>query len=95
MSNKDRYELVDEIDTVVSKDVNLSSSLLFLVFGFILLVVLLFAPKIYIQNNIYYESRKLNKLYVQYLSLKEENKNLKQQIEDKKFKNQILDSDIL
>ncbi len=52
-------------------------------------------PKIYLQNNIYYVSKDINKLNNQYISLLEENKFLKQQHEDALFKNQIMDSLIL
>ena len=54
--------------------------------------ILLFAPKIYFRNNIYYISKDINKLYAHYISLQEENKFLAQQLEDMKFKNQIIDS---
>ncbi len=52
-------------------------------------------PKIFLRNNIYYVSKDINKLYAHYISLKEENKFLSQQLEDMKFKNQITDSLIL
>jgi cell division protein FtsL len=90
----EKNSLLDEVKEVVSEDINLSASLLFFILGIFLVVILLFAPMIYLKNNIYYESMKLNKLYNQYISLKEENKNLKQQLEDKKFQNQILDSEL-
>jgi regulator of replication initiation timing len=51
-----------------------------------------FLPKIYLRNNIYYISKDINKLYAHFISLKEENKFLAQQLEDMKFKNQITDS---
>ena len=44
------------------------------------------------RNNIYYISKDINKLYAHYTSLQEENKFLAQQLEDMKFKNQIIDS---
>ena len=37
-------------------------------------------------------SKDINKLYAHYISLQEENTFLSQQLEDMKFKNQILDS---
>lgn len=52
----------------------------------------LYFPKIYLRNNIYYTSKDINKLYAHYISLQEENTFLSQQLEDMKFKNQILDS---
>lgn len=71
-----------------------NKSLLF-VFLALLITLVLFMPKIYLQNNIYYVSKDINKLNSQYISLKEENKFLKQQHEDALFKNQITDSLIL
>jgi regulator of replication initiation timing len=59
------------------------------------LALALFIPKIYLRNNIYYVSKDINNLYAHYISLKEENKILKQQLEDAKFKNQISDSLIM
>ncbi len=52
-------------------------------------------PKIYLTNNIYYVSKDINKLYSHYMSLKEENRFLIQQLEDAKFKNQIADALIM
>jgi hypothetical protein len=52
-------------------------------------------PKIYLRNNIYYVSRDINVLHDNYISLKEENRFLQQQLEDMKFKNQIMDSLII
>jgi cell division protein FtsL len=62
------------------------------VFIILLTSLLLFFPKIYFRNNIYYISKDINKLYAHYISLQEENKFLAQQLEDMKFKNQIIDS---
>ena len=63
-----------------------------LVLVMIIISFILFFPKIYLRNNIYYISKDINRLYSHYISLKEENKFLKQQLEDTKFKNQIIDS---
>ena len=69
-------------------------SILF-VFAVLIFALALFIPKIYLRNNIYYTSKEINKLYSHYMSLKEENKFLVQQLEDAKFKNQITDSLIM
>ena len=69
-------------------------SILFLL-TLLILALALFIPKIYLRNNIYYISKDINKLYTHYISLKEENKFLIQQLEDAKFKNQITDSLIM
>jgi cell division protein FtsL len=68
---------------------------IFIAIGTLIFALLLFFPQIYLQNNIYYVSKDINKLYAHYVSLKEENKFLVQQLEDMKFKNQIDDSLII
>lgn len=70
---------------------NAKNSIL-IVFSILLIALILFVPKLYIMNNIYYKSKDINKLYAHYISLKEENKFLAQQLEDMKFKNQVEDS---
>lgn len=65
---------------------------LVIVFSILFISVILFFPKIYLRSNIYYISKDINKLYAHYISLQEENKFLAQQLEDMKFKNQIIDS---
>jgi cell division protein FtsL len=69
-----------------------ASTSLLTVFVLLFLALLLFFPKVYLRNNIYYVSKDINKLYNNYTSLKEENRFLQQQLEDMKFKNQIMDS---
>lgn len=70
---------------------NALNSLIIVMFALIIAVILFF-PKIYLRNNIYYISKDINKLHAHYISLQEENKFLAQQLEDMKFKNQIIDS---
>lgn len=65
---------------------------LLVVLTILVFALALFIPKIYLRNNIYYVSKDINKLYAHYISLQEENKFLVQQLEDMKFKNQIIDS---
>ncbi len=72
-----------------------SLNALFIAIGILLISLILFFPKIFLHNNIYYVSKDINKLYRHYISLKEENKFLVQQLEDMKFKNQIEDSLII
>jgi cell division protein FtsL len=66
-----------------------------LILALLIVSLAIFVPKIYLRNNIYYISKDINKLYSHYISLKEENKFLRQQLEDAKFKNQITDSLIM
>lgn len=69
-----------------------SQSSITIVFAIMFFALCLYFPKIYLRNNIYYTSKDINKLYAHYISLQEENTFLSQQLEDMKFKNQILDS---
>lgn len=52
----------------------------------------MYIPRIYVTNNIYYTSKDINRLHAHYISLNEENTFLSKQLEDMKFKNQVLDS---
>jgi len=81
------------IKNLVGK-LNAKNSLI-LVFTVLIISLILFVPQIFLRNNIYYISKDINKLYAHYISLKEENRFLGQQLEDMKFKNQIMDSLIL
>jgi hypothetical protein len=46
-------------------------------------------PKVWLRANIYFVSKDINRYYSKYVSLKEENRFLKQQLEKMKFKNTI------
>ena len=69
-----------------------ASNSLFMVFLLLIVGLFLYFPKIYLRSNIYYTSKDINRLYAHYISLQEENIFLSQQLEDMKFKNQIIDS---
>jgi hypothetical protein len=60
-----------------------------------IVILLLFIPKIFLINNIYYVSKDINKLYIKYMLLKYENKLLTQKNRDIKFKNQVTDTILL
>ena len=70
---------------------NQKNSLRFVII-MLFLALFMYIPKIYVSNNIYYTSKDTNRLYSHYISLNEENTFLKKQLEDMKFKNQVLDS---
>lgn len=78
----------------MNKYLNKKNSL-YIVFTIFISALVLYLPKIYLSNNIYYVSKDINKLDRHYISLKEENRFLVQQLEDMKFKNQIVDSLII
>jgi len=72
-----------------------AKSSLLIIFATMLVVLIIFMPKIFLRNNIYYVSKDINKLYSHHISLKEENRFLEQQLEKMKYKNQIMDSLLL
>lgn len=85
----EKETLVKEVDKVLVKDDSINLSLIVVVAISIMIVMFLFIPKIYLSNSIYKESLKINHLKVQYYSLLNENKILKEKIEKLKFKNGV------
>ncbi len=88
----DKLELLEEYDNLVK----VKQKLDFNYFLYMLLVILfigVFAfPKVYLNQQIYYTSRDIAKLQVEYETLQEENKLIHSSVESIKFKNQILDT---
>ncbi len=88
----DKNELLDQYDAEQKMERNLDFRYLMLVYIAIFVAFLLILPRIYIKNQIYYISRDINKLYGEHSILSEENRVLKQKLENIRFKNQILDT---
>jgi len=88
----DKNELLDEYDAEQKVEKNLDFRFLMLIYMVMFVAFLLILPKIYIKNQIYYMSRDIHKLYSEYSILSEENRVLKQNLENMHFKNQILDT---
>ena len=88
----DKNKLLDEYDAQQKIEHNLDFRFLVLVYMIITVAFLLILPKIYIKNKIYYMSRDIHKLYSEYSILNEENRVLKQNLENIRFKNQIIDT---
>jgi cell division protein FtsL len=88
----DKSELLEQYDAEQKIEKNLDFRFLLLVYMVMFVAFLIILPKIYIKNQIYYMSRDINKLYGEYSILKEENRVLKQNLENIRFKNQILDT---
>jgi len=88
----DKHEILSEIDTVIGAKSQLSFTYLLSVLLGITLILLLAFPKIFLQSSIYYKSREISALEREYKSLKEEHKIISNEVEQKKFKNQILDT---
>ncbi|MBV5277666.1 MAG: hypothetical protein J0647_01210 [Campylobacteraceae bacterium] len=89
---EDKNELLEHYDAEQKIEKNLDFRFLLLVYMVMFVAFLLILPKIYIKNQIYYMSRDISKLYGEYSILKEENRVLKQNLENMRFKNQILDT---
>ncbi len=88
-SAKDKLLL--EYDKEQVKEKNLDLKTLLNVYLIVIFVLALALPKIYISNQIYYISKDINKKYHEYLSLKEEQEYLKNQLEAMRFQHQVLD----
>ncbi|SFZ98328.1 hypothetical protein MNB_SV-5-692 [hydrothermal vent metagenome] len=56
------------------------------------ITLILTMVKIYLSNQIYYESKNINKVYREVEALKAENMILKEDVEELKFKNRITDT---
>lgn len=89
---KDRNILLDEYDKETRRDKNLDFKTLIIVLLSMATTFAVILPGIYIKNEIYYISRDISKLYGEYSVLKEENRELKRDIEAIRFKNQVLDT---
>ncbi len=81
-SQKERDALFNQ--EVVKQGIPLS--LLWRVLGVLVIVLVLFAPKIYLTNNIYYTSKSIQKLKTQENLLKEEKHRLELELEKQRFK---------
>jgi len=88
----DKLELLEEVELVLNPKKGLDLAYLLSVLLAISLVGIIFFPKIYLQQQIYFKSRDISKLKSEYDILKEENKIISTSVESIKFKNQILDT---
>ena len=89
---KDKEELLDAIDEVIAPKKRLDFRYLLGTYLVIAFVVGLAFFKIYVHQQIYYESRKIAKLRAERDLLKEENRVIRSSVEAIRFKNQISDT---
>ncbi|MDE6885996.1 MAG: hypothetical protein K2P17_03025 [Helicobacteraceae bacterium] len=76
----------EEKEMLLEKDENTKDiGMLFLGFGILFFVLIVFMPQIYLANNIYYASKNINYLRAQKEALIDENMQLQQKLENKKF----------
>jgi cell division protein FtsL len=88
----DKIELLDEIEDILTPKNDLDLKYLLITFLIISFIIALSFFKIYLHQQIYYESRKIAKLRYERDLLKEENKVIKSSVEAIRFKNQIADT---
>jgi len=88
----EKNQLLEECEEIFIVNKNLDWNYFFTVLLLIAFVLMIAFPKIYIQQQIYFKSRDIAKLSVEYETLKEENKLISASVESIKFKNQILDT---
>ena len=81
-----------EKPTKKQKAQNLSLRSLLIAYAMVALVFVLALPKIQLSNEIYYTSREISTLREQLNVLKEENRALKNKLEQIRYKNQIIDN---
>lgn len=82
---EEKEEILEEL--VENSEGEIPFKMVSFVFLLMFFVLSLFVPKIYIRNNIYFTSRDIIQLQAQLDSLNEENRHIKKQLEDIKFKN--------
>ncbi len=83
----EKEALLENIEDVIESKIPISFARnLFIALTFVLVLLI---PKIYIANNIYLDSIKINRLLNEYYSLKAENSLLSSKIEKLKFKNRL------
>ncbi|EAH9315745.1 hypothetical protein ACOJ3U_001697 [Campylobacter jejuni] len=90
-TQKAKNVLLEGFSNATKEDRNLNFNHLLFAALLVSFALFLFAPQIYIRNQIYYLSREIAILRTEESVLNEENKDLKRRLENMRFQNQILD----
>ncbi len=88
----DKTQLLEEIDVVLVPRRKLDLNYFIFTLLTLTFIGVFTFPKVYITQQIYYESRHIAKLKREYDTLKEEHRLISASVESIKFKNQILDT---
>ena len=90
-NEKTKNVLLEDFSAATKEDKNLNPNHLLFAILLVSFALFLFAPQIYIRNQIYYLSREIASLRAEESVLNEESKELKRKLENMRFQNQILD----
>lgn len=90
-NEKAKNTLLEGYSNATEEDKNLSFTHLLFAVLLVSFSLFLFAPQIYIRNQIYYLSREIGALRAEETVLHEESRDLKRKLENMRFQNQILD----
>jgi len=86
-----RDELLQDFDSEQNRPKDISVKTLFLVYIIVFLSLAILLPKVYISNQIYYNSKEINKMYHKYTALKEEQDFLKRELEKLRYQTLVID----
>ena len=86
-----RDELLEDFDSEQNRPKDISVKTLFLVYVVVFLALSILLPKVYISNQIYYNSKEINKMYHKYTALKEEQDFLKRELEKLRYQTLVID----
>jgi len=78
---KARDELLNDFDIEQKRPKDIPFKTLLLVYLAVFLAFLILLPKVYISNQIYYNSKNINKMYHKFTALQEEQAYLKKELE--------------
>jgi len=76
----------------IAKENGITFSMVLVVFTAVIIVLILTSIKIYLSNQIYYESKKVNRMIREVSILKAENVMLTHSVEALRFKNNVTDT---
>lgn len=88
----EKFELVEELDQIINQPKKLDENFLLYTLLLMALALILAFPKIYIHQQIYFASRDIAKLKGEYDLLQEENKIIKNSVEELRYKKRVLDT---
>jgi cell division protein FtsB len=87
----DKELLLDEYEHEEKRSKNITFRELLYIYLALFVILAIILPKIYISNQIYYLSKDINSMYHKYTALKEEREALKRELENIRYKINVID----